>query len=284
MGSNSFSKFSSERVEGLAMSVVQKMCEYQKMTVPAEEESRIIVNSRDMKGVNGKITVFSRLRHRGRFGQINEQLQDQLNLRLLIQDLLNEPSRKKRDLIRQVVLENDKLVQSERIYKFNQDVIARLMKDGTSPSRNFEWLLRKADNLLTIQKSRLRARIDNDDLFESAFGELCEIYQTHLQQALRSEENRANPEKTYIDSMKGMDRSQFEGLKPSIFGRLISVEGIEQRIPTWFMTATIAFGVPLVIGCWFLMIYLLIKFSKFINKSKTVEPARAIVTANHQNS
>jgi hypothetical protein len=175
-------------------------------------------------------------------------------------------------------------VQSERNYKFDQDIIARLMKDGTSPGRDFEWLLRKADNLLTIQKSRLRARIDNDDLFESTFGELCEIYQTHLQRALWSEKNRANLEETYIDSMRGMDRFRVDGSKPLIFNRLISVEGIEQRFPTWFLTTTIAFGVPLVIGGWILLIYILIKFSKFKNKSKPVEPAGSIVTVNHQNS
>ena len=181
---NKNSKFSSARVEDLVICCIQKIFDTRGMNTPTNEECRVIANSCDLNNITRRIDLYSNLKHQGKFGTIDKDLQNQLNLKLLIFDILGQPTKEKRALIRKIISKNDQFIYEKQALNFNNETISNIINQYDNPDRKFEKLLRKADNLLTIQKSKLRGQFKNDGEFELAFEGLVDIYQTHLKRAI----------------------------------------------------------------------------------------------------
>lgn len=201
MRSNLFSTYKSERVENLAVRLLQELSKQNGISSPSDEEARFILERYDLKSAGKKLPKFAALKHKGQYGRVDRDLQQQLNLKLFIQDTLDLSQQNRFTLVDQIVSENDDYIQKKRSLQFNQEMIANLLEAYRSPSNHFERLLRKTDNLLTIQKSYLRSAIRDDSKYEQALDGLTAIYQQHLKRAIGLQEKKVVTDKGKNDSL-----------------------------------------------------------------------------------
>jgi hypothetical protein len=168
-----------DRIELLFLTFFKEIFNQFSMDQPSKEECRIIL-SKDFKYIVKKLSIFSKLKHRGKYGLLGESLQRKLNLKLLILDILNQSVRKKRLIVQEVVNENDKLLEEKQHSDFKNNIVLKLLNDHQKVDKNLEQFLKKAENLYIQQKIKTRDRISDRYSFEQKLSELEEIYKKYL--------------------------------------------------------------------------------------------------------
>lgn len=185
-----FSLFCSNRVEFFASWMLQALFETLEIATPSEDQCKILMNSSDAPTILQKAKTFMVLKHRGRYGPLEKSVQEQLNLELLILDVTGRSQKSSHALIKQMIKHNDAFVQKKQTLRFNEDLFSNLIDDLEGIESGFEWFLRKADNLLTFQKLRIRQQTETDEENHQHLQKLYEIYQKYLDSALAIQQNR----------------------------------------------------------------------------------------------
>lgn len=179
-----FSRYRSTRVESLATHFLKKACGQTWFPDLDDDEARIMVNSCDLKTAVRTIKKNSQLRHKGKFGPLEDHLQKKLNLKIAMYDMLNKPAQETTALIAQVVKENDEFLAQKKKLDLNQEFISDLIKGVEEFDSGFSWFLRKTDNLYNIRKNKLRRAIINDEEFKNACQALTDIFTRHIHRAV----------------------------------------------------------------------------------------------------
>jgi len=180
MYSSSISAFSSPRVETLAIHALKNIFARFELEPPSDDICKLMASSTSVDRISQKIPRYLCLKHRGKYGLIDNKLQQQLNLELLILEILGKPARKKRKLIKQVVKRNDAFFRKSEQLSFNEKIISDLVTNYEHADSGFQRFLRRIDNLLTIQKSKLRSHISSDEDYQKYTDDLIRLYQKHL--------------------------------------------------------------------------------------------------------
>jgi hypothetical protein len=178
-----FTEVCTKRIERLFYDFIKKVFNQFGMEQPSLDECRIIL-TRDFKHVMHKLSVFSKLRHRGKYGLLDKALQRKLNLKLLILDILNQSVIKKRTLVKKVIKENDKLLIEKYQAEFKSKVIAKSLIDFHITDKNLERFLKKTEHLYIRQKIELRNSISDKNLFKGLLSGLEQIYKNYLKTVL----------------------------------------------------------------------------------------------------
>jgi hypothetical protein len=168
-----------ERVELLFFDLIKRIFNQPGMEQPSMEECRIIL-TRDTKQIMNKLTVFSKLRHRGRYGLLDRSLQRKLNLKLLILDILKQSVMKKRVLVKEIVKENDRLLIEQHHSDFKSRILAETLDNHRFSNINLERFLKRVERLYFQQKIDLRkSNLDNRKYHEYLV-RLEQIYKLHI--------------------------------------------------------------------------------------------------------
>jgi hypothetical protein len=184
MYSSSISAFSSQRVGDLAVHALKNIFARFELVPPSDDICNLMVSCTSLDRVARKIPRYLSLRHRGKYGPIDNKLQQQLNFELLILEILGKPARKKRKLIKQVVKQNDTFLRKSMRLSFNEKIISDLITNYEFADSGFQRFLRRVDNLLTIQKAKLRSHISSDEDYQKYTDDLIRLYQKHLKRAV----------------------------------------------------------------------------------------------------
>jgi hypothetical protein len=177
-----------KRVEQLFYGFIKKVFNQFGMEQPSLDECRIIL-TRDFKHVMQKLSVFSKLRHRGKYGLLDKSLQRKLNLKLLILDILKQSVIKKRTLVKEVVKENDRLLIEQHHSDFKSKILVKILANHQSSNIDLERFLKKAERLYFRQKIVLRNNILNNQLFKKRLSDLEQTYKNFLNKTLTNSFN-----------------------------------------------------------------------------------------------
>jgi hypothetical protein len=168
-----------ERVEQLFYEFIKKVFNQSGIEQPSLEECRIIL-TRDFKHIIYKLSVFSKLRHRGRYGLLEQTLQQKLNLKLLVLDILKQSVMKKRVLVKEIVKENDRLLIEQHHSDFKSRILAETLDNHRFSNINLERFLKRVERLYFQQKIELRkSNLDNRKYHGYLVG-LEQIYKFHI--------------------------------------------------------------------------------------------------------
>jgi hypothetical protein len=188
MINKSLTEVCTERVEQLSFDFIKRIFNQPGMEQPSLEECRIIL-TRDFKNIMHKLSVFSKLRHRGRHGLLGKSLQRKLNLKLLIMDILKQSVMKKRALVKEIIKENDRLLIEHHHSEFKSRILVKTLDDHRSSNINIDQFLKKAERLYFLQKTELRKSTLDNQIYDENLAELEQIYKQHLTAIIRDINN-----------------------------------------------------------------------------------------------
>ena len=184
------SKFSSKRVERLAVNCIRKIFHRCGLTEPSETDAKIFVNSGNFKTIIRKSLEYSYLRHNTKYGLLDREIQAQLNLKLALYDIIDKPGREKRELIGKVIQEQEEFIKKTRTLGLKEVRLLNFISEFDLRNSKIEKLVRKADLLFAMQKNKLRRLVLDEDRFERAICDLSAIYSKHLKRIFEITNNK----------------------------------------------------------------------------------------------
>jgi hypothetical protein len=175
--------YSSVRVKSLSAVLYLKLLKEIGFNNVSYDSASRLCTSIKLKRLSEKAKIYVRLRHRGKYGDLRNDFQKELNLSLLYSDVYEESIKRKREVITEFIAKNDSFVYKYNANQFHQKFILQLASKLELENNSLREILHKADILFTVQKAKLRRCIGNDTDYKEAITRLAKIHLKHLKYA-----------------------------------------------------------------------------------------------------
>jgi hypothetical protein len=181
LAGNNFSNFSSNRVEDFAIHCLKILFKRFGYKEPSDTDAKTIVNSCGFDTIIKKCKEYSTLKHNSKYGPLERNDQAELNLKIVIYDIIGRTNNEKKELIFKFIREHEQFIEKKNESKLKNENLIKIISRFELNSSEFQIFNRKADNLYSIQKGKIRRLIRDDTFYNESIAKLDEIYSKHIE-------------------------------------------------------------------------------------------------------
>lgn len=180
-----FDKYSSLRVEDFSIYLLDQIFAQFDLHDISYDNKRIISNKLKLYEIPNKIEKYLKLKHQGKYGNLDKDIQNKLNIKLLCSDLLEQSAKEKQKLVVKFVSEYDANKKAIDGITFEDSILKKLNYDLNAASRDLKNFLDRVGLLYNFQKNKLRRRITDDEKYKNVIAELDAIFNKHIGRAFK---------------------------------------------------------------------------------------------------